>query len=574
MNPSSREHLLLDPWDERSDTLQSHNSYSRNSFDSYSRKSFDSYHSGYQADESNDFENISLLDNTDNNNAERYKRRSTEPNWFALVCCGTAIGLVFLLQHYNNRQVPEFFWGLQLDTVIIALVTVVRVALGAIVESSISQGAWIWVSEASQRRSDHHARLDDFKLFDEASRGLWGSICLIWRMKFRHMACIGAAIVVLVHGFETFSQQMVIFEERPRMADNATQLATLTPACYTANCSWPIVPTLGACGECTSVPVTSFCNATSHICTYSTPSGTSVDLPSNPGNQGVSRVAPSNGTHHSIDSASRAYLSVFDILTATSTGTSGPLNATANQCALWFCVQEYLLSVSEGQTNSSLLATWPTTQFESASSSHPAWYRFVDIPDSFNVQPPSAIYAVTGDAISVLRGFAAGLTSGTVAINANVLDFSSDWIEAMWNATSDLDSWMETFTLAMSNEIRQRGKVDYSSGNNHYNGFATEMAPFIRVQWLWMVYPGELIAGSLWFLSHTILRGAHDGVSVWKSDALPMLFCKVDNGIHDRVKDGMDLPNGLEERVGHTQVALYRGERGEWTFRTVRDGEE
>ncbi|KAB5549977.1 hypothetical protein GE09DRAFT_1223787 [Coniochaeta sp. 2T2.1] len=125
----------------------------------------------------------------------------------------------------------------------------------------------------------------------------------------------------------------------------------------------------------------------------------------------------------------------------------------------------------------------------------------------------------------------------------------------------------------MSNEIRQRGKVDYSRGN-YYNGFATEMAPFIRVQWLWMVYPAVLILGSLWFLSHTILRGAHDGVSVWKSDVLPMLFCKVDNGIHDRVKDGMDVPNGLEERVGHAKVALYRGERGEWTFRTVRDGEE
>ncbi|KAB5549976.1 hypothetical protein GE09DRAFT_1128561 [Coniochaeta sp. 2T2.1] len=286
-------------------------------------------------------------------------------------------------------------------------------------------------------------------------------------MKFRHMACIGAAIVVLVHGFETFSQQMVIFEERPRMADNATQapapapprseiwdyyvrrgftgavvpalstraavysgiiateLATLTPACYTANCSWPIIPTLGACGECTSVPVASSCNATSHICTYSTPSGTSVGLPSNPGDQGVSRVAPSNGTHHPIDSASRAYFSVFDILTATSS-TSGPVNATANECALWFCVQEYLLSVSEGQTNSSLLATWPTTQYESASSTHPARYRFVDIPGPFNVQPPSAIYAVTADAISVLRDFAAGLTSGTVFVNANVLDFSSD----------------------------------------------------------------------------------------------------------------------------------------------------
>lgn len=38
----------------------------------------------------------------------------------------------------------------------------------------------------------------------------------------RHMACIGAAIIILVHGFETFSQQMIIFEQRPQPAGNAT----------------------------------------------------------------------------------------------------------------------------------------------------------------------------------------------------------------------------------------------------------------------------------------------------------------------------------------------------------------
>jgi hypothetical protein len=56
---------------------------------------------------------------------------------------------------------------------------------------------------------------------------------------------------------------------------------------------------------------------------------------------------------------------------------------------------------------------------------------------------------------------------------------------------------------------------------------------------------------------------------VWRSEALPMLCCRVDTGIHDQARDVMDVPNGLEERVGHTQVALYSGGKGEWTFRTV-----
>lgn len=69
------------------------------------------------------------------------------------------------------------------------------------------------------------------------------------------------------------------------------------------------------------------------------------------------------------------------------------------------------------------------------------------------------------------------------------------------------------------------------------------------------------------------MRDRHDGVSVWNSDALPMLNCRIDTGIHCQVKDGMDRPSGLEERVGHTQVALYGGETGKWTFRTVEDAE-
>jgi len=80
--------------------------------------------------------------------------------------------LTLLLIKYDGRVVPELIGGLQLDTFIIAMTSVVRVAMKAIVESSVSQGAWLWVSRAQQKRCQHRARLRDFKLFDEASRGL------------------------------------------------------------------------------------------------------------------------------------------------------------------------------------------------------------------------------------------------------------------------------------------------------------------------------------------------------------------------------------------------------------------
>ncbi len=66
--------------------------------------------------------------------------------------------------------------------------SVYRLALKAIVETCVGQGAWIWVS--GFRKGNTEAKLEDFKMFDEASRGLYGAIVLLWRMKARFVTCL------------------------------------------------------------------------------------------------------------------------------------------------------------------------------------------------------------------------------------------------------------------------------------------------------------------------------------------------------------------------------------------------
>jgi hypothetical protein len=95
-----------------------------------------------------------------------------EEYWYAMICLVTAACLGYLLAHYDNHLVPDLGWGLQIDTAIIALVSIVRTSLKGFVETALSQSAWIWVSESSQRRRKHTARLADFKVFHEASQGL------------------------------------------------------------------------------------------------------------------------------------------------------------------------------------------------------------------------------------------------------------------------------------------------------------------------------------------------------------------------------------------------------------------
>ena len=170
----------------------------------------------------------------------------------AMLCLTGLAVLSVLLWHFDRKLAPDFGPGLELDMIVIAIMTLVRVALGSIVESCLCQGAWIWVSKAHQARTQNRARLEDFKLFDEASRGLLGSLGLIWRLKglsvalprpnpsnafpfdlmiilCRHLSCVGALIIVITHGFETFSQQMFVYVQEPLLYTNETSQPAPAP---------------------------------------------------------------------------------------------------------------------------------------------------------------------------------------------------------------------------------------------------------------------------------------------------------------------------------------------------------
>jgi hypothetical protein len=47
---------------------------------------------------------------------------------------------------------------------------------------------------------------------------------------YRHLGCLGAAIIILIHGFETFSQQMVVLEQRLSPFTNASYSPAPVPA--------------------------------------------------------------------------------------------------------------------------------------------------------------------------------------------------------------------------------------------------------------------------------------------------------------------------------------------------------
>lgn len=161
-----------------------------------------------------------------------------------------------------------------------------------------------------------------------------------------------------------------------------------------------------------------------------------------------------------------------------------------------------------------------------------------------------------------------------VHADSETVDYTSDWVEAMWNATENLDVWISALAASMTANIRQHGMLTGQGASQRYEGYATGLVPFTIVHWSWMVYLCAMIILSVLYLFHTIVASARDGVSVWKANVLPMLFCRLDDTILSRVGTGMDEPDGLDQRVGELRVAMYRGEDGQWGFRTVSVDED
>ncbi|KAI0008713.1 hypothetical protein F4779DRAFT_641419 [Xylariaceae sp. FL0662B] len=427
------------------------------------------------------------------------------------MCLLVAGGLLALLWVFDGKLEPEWRSDLQFSTIVIAVMSAYRMALKGIVETCVSQGAWIWVSGFRKGRTE--ARLEDFKMFDEAAKGLWGCLVLLWRMKGKHLACVGAVIMLLIQGFETFSSQMVQFNERPtvfidgsninaspappppraetwhnvvpkgRGGEMSLGLSTkaaiydgiiagtipTAPAfCSTANCTWPIFPTLAVCGNCTESSVKTSCDQKS--CAYN--------------------VTVTNGIH-----------------------------------------------------NSRTIANWSKTNISTERSAHFDEYEFVDIPPELYVKNQTR-FAVPTDSIEALRSFMGSLMLGNASEIGGVVDYSSDWVQAMQNATSDLTAWIEKLSLSMTNDIRSSGTFD-ATKMLEYSGNAYIMASHIQTVW----------------------RTARDQVCAWKGDSLPMLFCHVQKSIYALVRDGMDVPEGLNDRIGRTEVELVRKDDGQWIFR-------
>ncbi|KAF6840725.1 hypothetical protein CMUS01_03822 [Colletotrichum musicola] len=164
--------------------------------------------------------------------------------WLETICCLLSIAclaaLIVFLGIYDNQSLPELPSGITVNTVIALLSTIARTAFTIPVAEGLSQCKWNWFKQKPRP-------LRDLDLFDQASRGPWGSLSLLVRTKGWY-AKLAATSMCYIR-----STKLTDAVEHVMSSPFEFNVSFKQPVCPQSNCTWPRFSTLAICHSVTNI---------------------------------------------------------------------------------------------------------------------------------------------------------------------------------------------------------------------------------------------------------------------------------------------------------------------------------
>ncbi|KAK0836322.1 hypothetical protein LTR03_013789 [Friedmanniomyces endolithicus] len=531
----------------------------------------------------------SLGSNSDSSNSIKRnelwwdRKRTADRLWLyellgALGSLACFAALVAVLRRSEGKEQSRWLYNkLTLNGLIALLSTFIRASMMFSVGACLSQMKWNHFSSQSSQGSSGR-RLEDLNTFDEASRGPFGSLKLLFAWTRPHLGLIGALITIFTLAFDAFAQEVVILQfqnvsgvngttvgqvARSETYDRWTKVTQETnwvtdlntvaaeyngifdyqnitaPAaqCSTGNCTWPIVPSLAVCGSCTDVtPAMDYScvgvPGDNQNCTYTLTVGSTWSL-AQPGYTFSTSPTGSSATGDPVlayivvsdyrtpyyNNSKYAYLDTWLMINASLKG------FTANVCGLWFCVQAYETSVSNGVPSQKIIGNWSETDISLDKSYGPV--NFTNIPPDIQQATPYSVDA----GVLVAFGQNPIFSNDNVTYGSDSLTFYSYTSTTVRSLLSiaDYASWIDLFALGMSNNVRSTGTS--STPPSTYAGTVLASLPFVHVRWAWLAFPAAMVAASLLFLAACIWQTQYLRIEPWKGDALALLLASVDEDV-------------------------------------------
>lgn len=371
--------------------------------------------------------------------------------------------------------------------------------------------------------------------------------------------------------------------------------------CPTSNCTYPLFQSLAVCVKCENITdlVTQICNqsvfklpdptgATLQLvsCNYALPNGLAINQTSQ---LNETAGGPSSGIYRTTIAAtaelepaklvdSNASFVTMNILRGKSCAPMGKevgLNMTirATQCSLSWCVGTYNSSVKRGKLEEDAIR-FSTENFEEDPSN-----EMFGITPSYSIDGgPNARFVINKRSSGSLAAWLQEkLTFSNSKADPDQPDISSNVSSSDTRATGRLS---ETLTLfqktdpeyiftnlakAMTTYIRsidasqqEQADTDWPVKNvRPVLGTSTALHVYIAIRWPWLIFTGAILLSTLVFFALVVLQSAKNGVVVWKSSPLALLF----HGLQLEDKERCEPMNleGMEHRAKQIRVQLRDG---------------
>jgi hypothetical protein len=256
---------------------------------------------------------------------------------------------------------------------------------------------------------------------------------------------------------------------------------------------------------------------------------------------------------------------------------------SAQECALWYCIQSYNISMTNNVQNQTTVRTWntinpllpnewDTTTPQPGAANETAFelgngynITFVNAPSHMNVNPKS-LYSINVRSYNATREALTAIFQGTVQVNyKGGTEYSTDYIQAIWNQWDDMNHLLSNVALSMTNNIR---RTSPALPDSMYAGTAYRDILLVNVRWQWITLPSALVLLSVVFMFSIIIESRRNGVFPWKDSTLAFLVLGMDGTLNKAAQEGMDKPDGILKAVGKSRVVLSE-DNGLWGFKQL-----
>lgn len=141
-----------------------------------------------------------------------------------ILWCGVGLGcgaaIVAVLAQYDGNRPPEWPLGITLNTFLAFLATIAKAAVLVPVTRGLGQLRWVWFTKPR--------RVDDFELFDGATRGAFGSMKLLVSLRGGLLGFLAALVIATSLLVSTVTQGAIDYRSQPFPSDERAEVPRIT----------------------------------------------------------------------------------------------------------------------------------------------------------------------------------------------------------------------------------------------------------------------------------------------------------------------------------------------------------